>query len=80
MFELEKEKKLEQLVLEIPIWKVEPNRNQPRKYFDEDALNELAESIKVYGIIEPIVVQKEKDYYSIIAGERRWRAARKAGL
>lgn len=70
----------EQNILELPIWKVEPNRKQPRQYFDEDALGELAESIKKYGIIEPVVVKKESDYYSIIAGERRWRAARKAGL
>lgn len=59
---------------------IEPNREQPRKVFNEDALEELADSIKEYGIIQPILVQKEKDYYSIIAGERRWRAARKAGL
>ncbi len=59
---------------------IEPNREQPRKIFNEDALEELADSIKEYGIIQPILVHKEKDYYSIIAGERRWRAAKKAGL
>lgn len=60
---------------------IEPNRLQPRKNFDEDALMELADSIKQYGLIEPIVVQKkENGRYEIIAGERRWRAARKAGL
>ena len=59
---------------------VEPNRNQPRKTFDEEALEELADSIKEYGLIQPIVVTKEDDYYQIIAGERRWRASKKAGL
>lgn len=59
---------------------IEPNREQPRKEFKEEALAELAESIKQYGIIQPILVQKRDDYYEIIAGERRWRAARKAGL
>ena len=59
---------------------IEPNREQPRKQFDEDALEELAESIRQYGIIQPIVVTKKDDYYEIIAGERRWRAARMAGL
>ncbi len=60
--------------------KIEPNRNQPRKQFNEEALKELADSIKQYGIIQPIVVCKKNDYYEIIAGERRWRAAKKAGL
>ena len=64
----------------VPINQVEPNREQPRKEFDEDALLELAESIKQYGILQPLIVQKRKDYYEIIAGERRWRAAKKAGL
>lgn len=59
---------------------IEPNRSQPRRNFDEDALQELADSIKQYGIIQPIVVQKKEKRYEIIAGERRWRAARKAGL
>ena len=59
---------------------VEPNRNQPRKQFDQEALEELAGSIKQYGIIQPIVVTKKDDYYEIIAGERRWRAAKMAGL
>ncbi|MBE5948660.1 MAG: ParB/RepB/Spo0J family partition protein [Lachnospiraceae bacterium] len=59
---------------------IEPNREQPRKVFNEDALEELSESIKEHGIIQPLLVQKEKDYYKIIAGERRWRAAKKAGL
>ncbi len=59
---------------------VEPNREQPRKKFEEDALLELADSIKQVGIISPLIVQKRKDYYEIIAGERRWRAAKIAGL
>ena len=67
-------------VFTVKINSVEPNRNQPRKTFDEDALTELSESIKQYGIIQPIVVQKKNDYYEIIAGERRWRAAKQAGL
>lgn len=64
----------------LKITEVEPNRNQPRKNFDEDLLQELADSIKQYGIIQPLIVQKRDDYYEIIAGERRWRAAKIAGL
>lgn len=64
----------------LPLIEIEPNRAQPRTRFDEDALQELADSIKQYGIIEPIVVQKRDKHYEIIAGERRWRAARIAGL
>ncbi len=64
----------------VKITKVEPNREQPRKNFDEDALEELADSIKQFGLLQPILVQKRNDYYEIIAGERRWRAAKKAGL
>lgn len=60
--------------------KIEPNREQPRKNFDEDALVELADSIKQFGVIQPLIVQKKDDYYEIIAGERRWRAAKLAGL
>lgn len=67
-------------VINIKINSVEPNRNQPRKSFDEDALAELSDSIKQFGIIQPLVVQKRNDYYEIIAGERRWRAAKQAGL
>ena len=59
---------------------IEPNKNQPRKEFNEDALQELADSIKQFGVIEPLVVVKRKGYYELIAGERRWRAARLAGL
>ena len=64
----------------VNITKVEPNREQPRKNFDEDALEELADSIKQFGLLQPILVQDRKTYYEIIAGERRWRAAKKAGL
>ena len=59
---------------------VEPNRDQPRKNFEEDALLELADSIKQFGILQPLIVRKRKDYYEIIAGERRWRAAKIAGI
>ncbi len=62
------------------ITKLEPNREQPRKNFDEDALQELADSIKQFGLLQPILVQDRKDHYEIIAGERRWRAAKLAGL
>ena len=64
----------------LSITEVEPNRNQARKQFDQEALEELAESIKEYGLIQPIVVSKKDGYYSIIAGERRWRASKIAGL
>lgn len=64
----------------VKITKVEPNREQPRKNFNEDALQELADSIKQFGLLQPILVQDRKDYYEIIAGERRWRAAKLAGL
>lgn len=59
---------------------IEPNKDQPRKAFDEDALIELSESIKQYGVLQPLLVQKKDDYYEIIAGERRWRAAKLAGV
>ena len=64
----------------VKINEVEPNREQPRKDFDEDSLMELADSIKQFGILQPLIVQKKKDYYEIIAGERRWRAAKLAGV
>ena len=64
----------------LKITEVEPNRDQPRKNFDQEALEELAQSIGEYGLIQPIVVTKKDGYYSIIAGERRWRASKLAGL
>lgn len=66
--------------LYVKISEVEPNREQPRKYFDEDALLELADSIRQFGILQPLLVKKKEDYYEIIAGERRWRAAKLAGI
>lgn len=69
-----------EVIQKLKITQVEPNRNQPRKHFDEEALEELAESIKRYGVIQPIIVVKKGDYYEIVAGERRWRASKKAGL
>lgn len=70
----------EQGILELDINKIEPNKNQPRKVFKEEALLELAESLKTYGVIQPVVVKKVDQYYEIIAGERRFRAAKIAGL
>ena len=70
----------ENQILTLSIHDVEPNRNQPRKQFDEDAIEELADSIKQYGVIQPLIVQKKDKYYEIIAGERRWRACKEAGL
>ncbi len=80
-----KEKKAENIKEEtgeimVKINQVEPNRDQPRKDFDEDSLMELADSIKQFGILQPLIVKKKKDYYEIIAGERRWRAAKIAGV
>lgn len=80
----DREKKEEEVLksgeIMVKINQVEPNRDQPRKDFDEDALVELADSIKQFGILQPLIVQKKKDYYEIIAGERRWRAAKIAGV
>ena len=76
----EKKPELDKEVVFVKITKVEPNKEQPRKNFDEDALIELSESMKQYGILQPLLVQDKKDYYEIIAGERRWRAAKLAGL
>ena len=64
----------------IKLIDIEPNKAQARKKFNEETLNELAESIKTYGLLQPIIVEQKNDYYSIIAGERRWRAAKIAGL
>lgn len=71
------EKPVEQ---KLKVSAIEPNGNQPRKNFDEESLNELAESIKKFGVLQPLLVQKKDDHYEIIAGERRWRAAKTAGL
>ena len=76
----EKEVKIEKPYSIVDINKVEPTREQPRKNFDEDALLELSESIKQFGLLQPILVQDRKTYYEIIAGERRWRASKLAGL
>ncbi|MGI6107263.1 MAG: ParB/RepB/Spo0J family partition protein [Lachnospiraceae bacterium] len=67
-------------VVMLKIRQIESNKNQPRKKFDEDSLTELAESIRNYGVLQPVLVQKSGDFYEIVAGERRWRAARMAGL
>ena len=67
-------------VQSLKIIDVEPNREQPRRNFDEEALEELSNSIKEYGVIQPIIVTKEDNYYKIVAGERRWRASKKAGM
>ena len=64
----------------LPVGELEPNHSQPRKAFDEQALSELAESIKVHGVLQPLLVQKKGERYEIIAGERRWRAAKEAGV
>ena len=66
--------------IRLKINEIEPNRDQPRKKFEEEALQELADSIKQFGILQPLIVQERGDYYEIIAGERRWRAAKLAGL
>lgn len=70
----------EEVVHKVKIIEIEPNKNQPRRKFDEEALEELSQSIKNYGVIQPIIVAKKDNYYEIVAGERRWRAAKKAGL
>lgn len=77
---LDEEIQENEVIEKLKITEVEPNRNQPRKNFDEEALEELADSIKRYGVIQPIIVVKKGDYYEIVAGERRWRASKKAGL
>ena len=76
----EEQAKEDDVLKNLKITEVEPNREQPRKNIDQEALEELAESIKEYGLIQPIVVTKKDGYYSIIAGERRWRASKIAGL
>lgn len=78
--EVKKEAEEKTGVQTMKINEVEPNRDQPRKNFDEDALLELSDSIKQFGVLQPLLVRKRKDYYEIIAGERRWRAAKLAGV
>ena len=79
----EEERKLkegEEIVQSIKAIEIEPNRDQPRRTFSSESIEELAKSIERYGIIQPIIVTKQEGYYEIVAGERRWRAAKKAGL
>ena len=86
IIEEEVEEKLDKIegksenIQKLKIIDIEPNRNQPRRVCDEEAIEELAESIKEYGLLQPIIVSKKDKYYEIIAGERRWRACIKAGL
>lgn len=69
-----------EVIQNLKLIDVEPNKNQPRQRFDSEKIDELAESIKEYGVIQPIIVTKEEEHYKIVAGERRWRAAKKAGI
>lgn len=73
-------RRTDEAVPELDLDLIEPNRKQPRKHFDEAALEELAASLRTYGMIQPVVVKKNGEYYELIAGERRWRAAKIAGL
>mgnify|MGYP002573467133 CR=1 FL=1 len=77
---VEEETNDNEMVYQLKVSEIEPNKDQPRRIFDEDSLNELAESIKKYGVIQPIIVSKKDDYYQIVAGERRWRASKIAGV
>ena len=74
------ENKSEELIQKIKVIEIEPNEKQARKVFNDESIEELAESIKKYGVIQPIIVTKKDNYYQIIAGERRWRASKKAGI
>ena len=76
----EEKVKESEIVQNLKVIEIEPNRKQPRRKFDEETLEELAESIKKYGVIQPIIVTKKENFYEIVAGERRWRASKKAGL
>lgn len=76
----EEQVKEDDVLKNLKITEVEPNREQPRKNFNQEALEELADSIREYGLIQPIIVSEKEGYYSIIAGERRWRACKLAGL
>lgn len=77
---IEEEVKQEEIVKHLNINEIEPNKAQARKIFDDEAIEDLSNSIKEYGVIQPIIVSKKEKYYEIIAGERRWRASKKAGL
>lgn len=77
---ISEEQEENEVVQNIKISDIEPNKDQPRRIFDEEALTELSESIKKYGVIQPIIVTKKDNYYQIVAGERRWRASKKAGM
>lgn len=77
---IETDSSVKEPVATVKISLVEPNREQPRKFFDEEGITELADSIRQYGVIQPLIVQNKGSYYEIVAGERRWRAAREAGL
>ena len=76
--ELKKEEPGKEYMMKLSV--IEPNRGQPRKDFNEESIGELADSIKKYGVLQPLLVQKSGDHYEIVAGERRWRAAKEAGL
>ena len=78
--DMKKAENKEELIKNIKLVEIEPNVNQARKKFDEESLQELAQSIKTYGVIQPIIVENKDGFYRIIAGERRWRAAKIAGL
>ena len=79
---IEEEEKIKEgeNIINLKIIDVEPNKNQPRITFDDEKIEELSNSIKEYGVIQPIIVTKQNDYYQIVAGERRWRASKRAGL
>lgn len=74
------DKEAEQKEITVKLSMIEPNREQPRKDFNEEQLKELSESIRQYGVLQPLLVQKKDNYYELVAGERRWRAAKLAGL
>jgi len=80
--EVKEEEKIQEgeVIQSLKLIDVEPNKNQPRTHFDDEKIDELAESIKEYGVIQPIIVTKKDNYYQIVAGERRWRASKKAGI
>ena len=78
--ELSEEPAENEVVQNLKVSEIEPNKDQPRRIFEEESLTELSESTKKYGVIQPIIVTKKDDYYQIVAGERRWRASKKAGL